>query len=99
MLIDEERTRPAEIVGERGQRLRWAEPAGDELDGAAGGEVTHLYQMPLARQSIPVPDSGEHIPAGQPAEIDCPAGVRVRQHEPCQRHRMIDLTRHGRLCC
>jgi hypothetical protein len=25
--------------------------------------------------------------------------VRVRQHEPCQRHRMIDLTRHGRLCC
>lgn len=71
LLIGQEQTRPAEVIRERGERGRRAEPAGDEPDRAPGGEVTHLHEVLLAGQSKPVPDRGDQITTAQRTEIHC----------------------------
>ncbi|MGA9694234.1 MAG: hypothetical protein WBR33_22875, partial [Pseudonocardiaceae bacterium] len=78
-------------------RSRRTEPAGDETDRAAGGEVTHLHEVLLAGQSKPVPDRGEQVPARQRTEIHRAPGARVGQHDAPQRDGNVDLTGHGRL--
>jgi len=96
-LIDQEWARPAEVVGERGECGRGAEPERNETYRAAGGELPHLHEVLLAGQSKSVPDRGEQVPTRQCAEIHGLRGARVGQHNAAQRDGTADLTRHGRL--
>jgi hypothetical protein len=84
LLIGQEQTRPAEVVRERGEGGRWAEPTGDEAGRAAGSELTHPHEVLLAGQSKPVPDRGEQVTARQRAEIHGVPGARIGQYEAVQ---------------
>jgi len=84
------------MVGEGGQRIRWAESACDQADRAANSLLTHLHEVLLAGQSKPVPDRGQQVPAGQRAEVHSPAGARIGQLQPVECNGLVDLTWHGR---
>lgn len=60
---------PAQVLGERCERLGRAEPHGEGGEAAGVGGVLHLDQVLLTRQSEPVTDRGENPHPRQRAEV------------------------------
>lgn len=94
LLVGEEGRVPREVVGQPGQRVRWAEADREEsrtsVVAGVAVELLHLDQVLLTGKSIPVSDQRQDVQAGKISERYQTAGAAVGQGES----RQIDRGRH-----
>lgn len=81
----------AQVVGQRVQRFRRAEPDGHQ-GNPAGKALLHLDQVLLTGQSIPVPDEAQDGHTVELAQLHPPTGPSVDESDAGQRTRNAVLT-------